>query len=146
LNLLLKSHIKKRICDLMIKYSLSYDFFNKVFKSIYFTFIIRIFNFQIGYLSFILLFMSPDLKSVDNQDISNHRPKTIHTSQKILTTSLFFDGFFSPNYMEINLKRMDVTKDFVLGLYQSPVLLNGHQFFSSSYKSKIIPRRIISNY
>jgi hypothetical protein len=72
--------------------------------------------------------MSPDLKSVDNQDISNHRPKTIHT-KKINHFTIFSMVPFLPNYMEINLKRMDVTKDFVLGLYQSPVPLNGHSVF-----------------
>jgi hypothetical protein len=56
--------------------------------------------------------MSPDLKSVDNQDISNHRQDHPYY-QKILTTSLSFRWFlFSLIYMEINLKRMDVTKFF----------------------------------
>jgi hypothetical protein len=69
--------------------------------------------------------MSPDLKSVDNQDISNHRPRP-SILKNINHFTIFSMVPFLLIYMEINLKRMDVTKDFVLGLYQSPVLLNGH--------------------
>jgi hypothetical protein len=49
---------------------------------------------------------------------------------------------FLPIYMEINLKRMDVTKDFVLVLYQSPVLLNGHQFLVPLTNLKLYPEEL----
>jgi hypothetical protein len=72
--------------------------------------------------------MSPDLKSVDNQDISNH-PKTIHTSKNINHFTIFSMVPFLPNLYGNKFKADGCNQGFCTGFISIASPLNGHQFF-----------------
>jgi hypothetical protein len=88
--------------------------------------------------------MSPDLKSVDNQDIQSP-PQDHPYFSKILTTSLSFRWFlFSPNLYGNKFKADGCNQGFCTGFISIASPTEWSLSFSSSYKSKIIPRRILA--